>query len=132
MSSMPAVAYISNYAAVLQSVVYNYFATTFETMTCNDDVLNTVTQKYNECTLRQLCAALQKLKSAKDDQKDEIRCVSRLQRKKIGARKCSSTVPHAADSLEGCLKKNFSNTCRDVFKDVIFPTPSFDVTACTL
>jgi len=131
MSSMPAIAHISDYAAVLQSIIYNYFATTFGTMTCSDDVLNTVTQKYNDCSPRQLRTALQMLKSAKSYQIDEICCVNRLLRKKIGAKKCSSTDPRATDSLDGRLKKNFWKTCRDVFKYVISPTPSFDVAACT-
>jgi len=50
---------------------------------------------------------------------------------KIGERKCSFTDPHAADSLESRLKKNFWKMCRDIFKDVISHTPSFDVTAST-
>jgi len=88
-------------------------------MTCSDNVVNTVTQEYNDCTPPQLRTALRKPKSAKGDQIDKIRCVSRLLRRKIKAKKCSSTDPHAADSLEGRVK-NFFGKCAGMFSKMSF------------
>ena len=117
----------------IQDEVYEYFATTWGTVTAEND--SDFSSKYKDKSIASLQKSLKRLKnmaSVVNNNIDEIKYVSALIRSKLSMSKKDKQgiINDSSLSLSRNLNIRFWKTCKSLFNSVNRVTPSFDITAC--